>query len=375
MIRINFIGDVMFGELLENFRRGLRTTIEKQDVDPFEYVAPVLKQAELNVINLECVFSDSSKLKKPFSEILISPSKFIIHLAESNINIVNTANNHALDHGREAFEGSLDLLAQHGIKVIGYGRQGFFQKEPVVMELEGKKIGFLGYNISNFPDEDKRKYVRRIVDVISGVRSSLDTVVVSMHWGEEYTNIPPSYVVGFGKKLLQAGCDIIHGHHSHQIQGVMQVGNRIFAPSLGNFIFDQKIEENRMTAILQVEMDNGKLSYNYPVYYMNELYQPVPAPLHEGYIKEINDYLMDCLQEGGAARYEETIRNRIKAGHSKNRIRMRTGMLSHFWDYLPYIGNILSFKMGKKNIYSVIKSANDVNVETDQEDTPSQTLR
>lgn len=227
MIRINFMGDVMFGELLENFRRGLRTKLEKRSVDPFEHVGPVLKQAELNVINLECVFSDSSIRRKPFSEILISPKKFIRYLVYNNINVVNTANNHALDHGREAFEGSLDLLAHHGIKVIGYGRNSFFQEEPVVMVLEGKRIGFLGYNISNFPDADKRRHVDRIMDVVSGVRSFLDTIVISMHWGEEYTNIPPPYVVEFGRELLDAGCDILHGHHSHQIQGVMQVGNRI----------------------------------------------------------------------------------------------------------------------------------------------------
>jgi len=355
MISINFMGDVMFGELLENFRRGLRTTLKKRSVDPFEHVGPVLEKADLNVINLECVFSDSSIRRKPFSEILISPNKYIIHLAESNINIVNTANNHAMDHGRKAFEGSLDLLAHHGIKAIGYGRNSLFQEEPVVMVLDGRSIGFLGYNISNFPDADKRRHVGRIMDVVSGVRSSLDTIVVSMHWGEEYTNIPPPYVVEFGKELLGAGCDIIHGHHSHQIQGVLQDENRIFAPSLGNFIFDQKIDRNRITAILRVEIDNGKLSYEYPAYYMNELYQPVASPMHYGYIKEISEYLVDCYGKGGATRYEETVRRNVSAGHKRNRIRMRTGILSHFWDYLPYVGSILSFTRRKKDIFSVIK--------------------
>jgi len=354
------MGDVMFGELLENYRRGLGTTIEKRDVDPFEYVAPVLKQAELNVINLECVFADTSILKKPFSEILISPSKFIIHLAENNINIVNTANNHALDHGRKAFEESIDLLTQHGIKIIGYGKHGFFQEEPVVMELEGRSIGFFGYNISNFPDEDKRKHVSRIAGVISGARSALDTVVVSMHWGEEYTNIPPSYVVRFGRELFDAGCDIIHGHHSHRIQGVLRIGNRIFAPSLGNFIFDQKAEENRITAILQVEMNDGTLSFDYPAYYMNGLYQPVPAPMHEGYIREINDYLAACWEESGVVDYDETVRRKVRAGHKGNRLRMRRAMLGHFWDYLPYAWNILWFKLGKKGLYSVIRAERDI---------------
>jgi poly-gamma-glutamate synthesis protein (capsule biosynthesis protein) len=356
MFRINFMGDVMFGELLENFRRGLGTMLEKGSVDPFEYVAPLLKRTELNVINLECIFSDWSSRRKPFSDILISPNKYIIHLVENNINVVNTANNHALDHGREAFEESLELLAHHGIKVIGYQRNSFFQEEPVVMMLDGKRIGFLGYNISNFPDEDRRKHVTRIVDVISGIRPSLDSLVVSMHWGEEYTNIPPSYVVEFGKGMLEAGCDVIHGHHSHQIQGVIKVGDRIFAPSLGNFIFDQTLEANRITAVLQVEIhDEGEPTFSYMPYYMNDLYQPVPSPLYEGYIDKVNGYLAECLEEEGAARYEETVRNNVNAGHRGNRIDMRTRMLGHFWDYLPYAWNILMFRFKKEKIFSVIE--------------------
>jgi len=354
MIRINFMGDVMFGELLENYRRGLGTALERRGIDPFEHAAPVLKRAHLNVVNLECVFSDRSMRKKPFSDILVSPSKFVIHLVESNINIVNTANNHALDHGREAFEGSLELLAHHGIKTIGYRKNSFFQEEPAVMELEGRKIGFLGYNISNFPDEDKKRRIARIAGVVKGIRPSLDTIVVSMHWGEEYTNIPPPYVVAFGRELLEAGCDIIHGHHSHRIQGVLRDGGRIFAPSLGNFVFDQMVDENRLTAILQVEIRDGELDFRYSPYYMNDLYQPVPAPLHEGYIGKIDGLLAECWEEGRAALHEEAVRKMVEEGHRKNRLRMRTRMLSHFWDYLPYTAGLLSLAFGNERLFSVI---------------------
>ncbi|MCK4349872.1 MAG: CapA family protein [Candidatus Krumholzibacteria bacterium] len=356
MVRINFMGDVMFGELLENFRCGLKTTLEKRGVDPFEHVKPILKKADLNVINLECVFSDSSIRSKPFSWILISPEKFIRYLVDNNINIVNTANNHALDHGRDAFEGSLDILDHHGIKIIGYVKNGFFQEEPVAFEIDGMRVGFLGYNISNFPDADRRRHVDRIKSIVSGVRPSFDKIVVSMHWGEEYTNIPPPYVVGFGRELLGAGCDIIHGHHSHQIQGVIQDGGRIFAPSLGNFIFDQKIEKNRITAILQVEINDGKLSYEYPACYMNELYQPVASPKHNAYIKEVTEYLADCYEEADAGAYDETVRRNVSAGHNKNRIRMRVRMLSHFWNYMPYAGKILIYKLKKEKTFSVIDS-------------------
>ncbi len=359
MVKINFMGDVMFGELPDSFRRGLKSTLVKRGVDPFEHVKSLLEGADANAINLECVLSDVSIRSKPFSELLISPERFVEDLAGAHINVANTANNHSLDHGKQAFERSLGLLKDHGISVIGYRVDDFFQKEPVVLELRGKRVGFLGYNISNFPDEDKKKCMERIVAIAAGVRPFLDTLVVSMHWGEEYTNIAPPYVVRFGKDLLQAGCDIIHGHHSHQIQGVIKDGNKIFAPSLGNFIFDQKIDRCRITAVLQTNIQDGGISFEYPAFYMNDLYQPVRSPAHDAYVAKITEYLAYSCGEGGAEAYAEKVRENVHAGHASNRIRLRVNMLSHFWDYLPYARQMLSFMLKKPRIYSVIKTSSD----------------
>ena len=136
MARINFMGDVMFAELLENYHKGLRTVLEKRNIDPFEHVRPLLTESDFNVINLECVLSDSSILDRPFSEILIAPESSLRFLTDNRINVVNTANNHALDHGRKEFDRSVGILKGAGIHVIGYDAGSFFQEEPILAELE-----------------------------------------------------------------------------------------------------------------------------------------------------------------------------------------------------------------------------------------------
>jgi poly-gamma-glutamate synthesis protein (capsule biosynthesis protein) len=355
MAKINFMGDVMLGELLENFRCGLRTTLEKSGMDPFEHVRPILKDGDLNVINLECVLSDSSALHDPFSKILIAAEKSVNFLSANKINIVTTANNHALDHGTKAFERSVGLMRSLGIQVIGYNESGFFQREPAVAEVSGRKIGFLGYNISNFPDADKRSVIDKIKTVTVEARKSVDTVVISMHWGEEYTNIPPPYVIEFGRELLDAGCDILHGHHSHQIQGVLQDGNKLFAPSLGNFIFDQKTNETQITAVLCVEIRDDGIAYEYMPCYMNDRYQPERTSAFDDYMMEINSYLSDSYSAGNEQRFEKIVAEKVKDGHRHNRIKMRMKMLGHFWDYLPYTRDILSFRVSKEKIFSVIE--------------------
>jgi len=354
MVKINFMGDVMFGELLENFKRGLKTRLDKKNIDPFEHVGLVLKKADLNVINLESVFSESSIRNEPFSEILISREKYVKHLVNNNINVVNTANNHSLDHGREAFERSIDILKANKIRVIGYDKNKYFQDEPVIVNLHGRKIGLLGYNIANFPDNEIKKIIDNIKNVISNISSFLDTIVISMHWGEEYTNIPPPCIVGYGRELLKAGCDILYGHHSHYIQGVIKDHNRIFAPSLGNFIFDQKGKANRITTILQTKINNGDLSYEYLAYCMNKNFQPVKAPEFEKYVDKISAYLHECYDVANQNKYKDIVEKKVRVGHRNNRILMRLKMLIHFWDYLPYTKRILSFKSSNEKLFSVI---------------------
>jgi len=344
----------MFGELLETYGSGLIATIDRQKVDPFAAVKPVLDEGDFNIVNLECVLSDESELDPPFSRILISPTRYLRFLTDNRINVVNTANNHALDHGVPAFERSCDLLRSHGIAIMGYDQGNWFQEEPVIRHADGQSIGFLGYNISNFPARDREYVVERITGAVKRTRSAVDLVVVSIHWGEEYTHIPPPYVVGYGKRLLEAGCDIIHGHHSHQVQGIHNDGRRLFAPSLGNFIFDQKVRDNRITAVLQVNTEGGRLAHRYLPYRMNDRFQPMPTPELAGYLAQLDGFLRKSLDATGSGAFDELISRRVRAGHNRNRVRMRLLMPSHFWDYLPHARAILGFRQSTRKMFSVV---------------------
>lgn len=345
----------MFGELLETLGNGLVSTLERTGVDPFAKARPLLDEGDFNVANLECVLSDRSALAPPFSRILISPERCVRFLADNRINVVTTANNHALDHGVAAFERSCDLLREHGIAVIGYDKGCYFQDEPVVLRAGGHAVGFLGYNIANFPAPDREAVVARAAAAVARARPAVDTLVVSIHWGEEYTHVPPPYVVPYAKRLLEAGCDVLHGHHSHQIQGVHTDGQRVFAPSLGNFIFDQKIANNRITAVLQVQVAADGLTHRYLPYRLNDLYQPEPAPELAGYLAQLDADLRECW-EGRGERLAEAVAARVRAGHTRNRVRMRAMMLAHFWDYLPYARQIIGFRQSRKKIFSVVDS-------------------
>ena len=285
------MGDIMLGDLLETYRRGLRRAIDQGHIDPLASVAPVLARSQLNIANLECVLSDYSRHAPPFSEILIAPERDIELLTKNHINAVTVANNHALDHGLAAFERSFDLLREHGILVFGYAPGVWFQEEPVLVTRSDRRIGLLGYNVANFPVPDRERVIANIEAVVKNVRASVDTLIVSIHWGEEYTNIPPSYVLEYGLRIIGAGVDIVHGHHSHQVQGVVVVDGSVLAPSLGNFVFDQLVPGNRITALLTVDVTDSTLHHHYVSYYINDDYQPEPAPMHQDYLEDLSKRL------------------------------------------------------------------------------------
>jgi len=363
MIKINFLGDIMLGELLENYKVGLKSTILRRKLNPFQYVKSILGNGDINIANMECVLSNESNKEKPFSEILISPEIFAKTLKENCIHIVNTANNHALDHGLNALNKSIDVLEKNNIKIIGYNRNNFFQKAPLIINMNKKNIGFLGYNSSNFSEKDIFRMKINIKKIIKESKEiyNLDYLVLSLHWGYEYTNIPSPKFIEIGKEFLECGCDILYGHHSHRLQGVIENNNKIFAPSLGNFVFDDTRKENRITSILRVNIIENQLSFKMLPFFINKNYQPQSAEKYGNYINKLNHdlqklYFSDIEEY---KKIEQKIKNKVKKEHRNNRKRLRFKMISHFWHYLPYLHMIFKSKIiNNKELFSVINGIN-----------------
>jgi len=90
-LRINFVGDIMLGELIENFKRGVKTKIEKKGIDPFEHCREEFNKAHLNVGNLECLLTDVTDKEYPISEILRAPKSFVKFLNINDIKALGIA--------------------------------------------------------------------------------------------------------------------------------------------------------------------------------------------------------------------------------------------------------------------------------------------
>jgi poly-gamma-glutamate synthesis protein (capsule biosynthesis protein) len=138
--------------------------------------------------------------------------------------IFNLNNNHILNYGPDGLSQTKQFL------VTDYFYDNFYIKE-----VNGLKFGFLGYDFITYPKTSKSE----IISQIKLHDPEVDWLIVSLHWGNEYLPAPETWRVNLARQLVDAGADIIHGHHPHVWQGIEVYKNKYIYYSLGNFIFDQ----------------------------------------------------------------------------------------------------------------------------------------
>lgn len=276
-----FVGDIMLsrsvGELMA----------KKGDYNlPFVNIADFLKSADLTFANLENpVSSRGINVGSKYS--FRADPKTIQGLKFAGIDIVSIANNHMWDYGREAFLDTMTHLTEAGINFTGGGHNSEEAHHPIIKDVRGTKVAFLAYTeflqsviagansagITRWSMDQMKK------DIVAAQEKS-DLVVVSFHWGDEYQTKHNLKQEQFAKAAIDAGADLIIGHHPHVIQEIEQYKDGWIAYSLGNFVFDQNFSKETMLGLaLEVKIVNKKIGeINKKEVAISKEYQPTDFP-------------------------------------------------------------------------------------------------
>lgn len=229
----------------------------------------IIDSSDVFMVNEEFPFSNrgSAAADKQFT-FRLPPEKVSI-FQELGIDIVTLANNHALDFGTDALLDTCDTLDQAGIARVGAGADLEEAKKPVIMDVKGKKIGFLGasrviptgsWNASaDRPGMLTTYDPALLLEEIKKVREQCDFVIVYVHWGIERDERPQDYQRTMGKQYIDAGADLVIGSHPHVLQGMEYYKGKPIVYSLGNFVFGSSIPK---TALLTADWDGENLSLN-----------------------------------------------------------------------------------------------------------------
>ena len=180
------------------------------------------------------------------------PRELAEAIAYAGYDTCSLASNHATDAGREGIVGTIGALDRAQVAHAGMALSPEARDEVTLLTAGDATVAHLSYtygfnNGELDPDESYLSNVideATILDEAQRARSAgADFVILSMHWGTNYTVEPDGLQIGIGPRLLASpDIDLILGHHAHVVQPVVQIGGEFLVYGLGNFLSNQSPE-------------------------------------------------------------------------------------------------------------------------------------
>lgn len=252
-LKLLFVGDIMgHGSQIESATIGKN----QYDYNPcFEYIAPILQQADLAIGNLELTLPG----KPPYQGYpqFRSPKALAPALRNAGFDLLVTANNHSNDSGLEGVLNTISTLEEYGFYQTGTfknqeTRDAFY---PLLIYKNGFRLAFLNYTYDtngiptrapSIVNEIKEDQIEKDMAVARQLQP--DAIIVIMHWGLEYQLQENVKQQALAQKLADWGADLIIGAHPHVVQPIETITTFLpdstekmvpIAYSLGNFISGQ----------------------------------------------------------------------------------------------------------------------------------------
>lgn len=290
-MKISFLGDI---SLNDDY-----VMLNKKGINPFKSLESTLDKSDYVVGNLECMAKGDqgeNELKKPR---LTTTVETLNYLNSIRLKVACLAHNHVYDHLEDGFIKTINFLKSHKIQYLGAGLSQKEAVNPLILILNNISVGFLNYvTIDTNPNlPDNAGIVLNIFDYekckknIYELKHHVNHVVLLLHWGGlvEGGNYPDWDQPRIAHALINAGADLIIGHHSHTIQPYEIFKDKYIFYSLGNFCFSDICfggEINRINRsgkqaiIINVSFEKSNYTVDY-ISYENRLNKFIRVPEYD----------------------------------------------------------------------------------------------
>ena len=241
IVTISATGDVTIGG---DTRKKATSIFDKQLATepsglsfPLENVRSIFEADDLTIVNFEGTLTNTkSATKNTYS--FAAPPEYVQALSANSVEAVSLENNHVMDHGEQGYADTCQTLADAGILYSGH------LGSSVLTTDTGVRIGMLSYQTfnGNYP----KIYAALEGDIAALREQGCQLVIVSYHWGEEKDYTPNERQVPLGRATIDAGADLVLGHHSHRMNPIEVYKGKYICYSLGNFSFAGNIRPDDM---------------------------------------------------------------------------------------------------------------------------------
>jgi poly-gamma-glutamate capsule biosynthesis protein CapA/YwtB (metallophosphatase superfamily) len=245
-----------------------------EPVTAFALSRDALRAADITFGNCESTYSTRGT-RHPMTrgEVRADPRN-VDALVDAGFDVMSFANNHHMDSGDDAFFDTLAELHGRGIATCGAGANLAEARLPAVIERKGTKVAFLGYSSILFPgyeaDADRpgcaplrvtttyeqvemeqpgsppaihtvpdADDLANLLDAVAAATRIADVVIVTPHWGLHFTPVVVAdYESVVARAAIDAGADLVLGHHQHILKPVEVYDGKVIFHGLGNFAMD-----------------------------------------------------------------------------------------------------------------------------------------
>ncbi len=196
----------------------------------FGEIRKLWDDGDLIFAQLETVFGDRDGVSmwEPGKRIsYLTDPRLLPHFAAGGFNLACLASNHTMDFGLGPIEFTRNSLGELGIATGGSGADLASARAPAVVEAKGRRVALLSYatddEVTNAGEDrpGNAPFSRQLVieDVLRA-RQSAEFVLVSVHKGREFVDFPSPEHQADCRAIVEAGADVILGHHPHFQQGI-----------------------------------------------------------------------------------------------------------------------------------------------------------
>ncbi len=270
MLRI--VGDISFTDGYFDAGFGVGSKLA-EGFDPFVHIKR--KKADLWIGNFEGVAAYvSNKIGTAAQQFRISPNH-LTHI--HHFDIYGCANNHAMQHGKQAYVQTVESLEMQGSKCFGMN-----DRRSIVVEHQGRKISLTGFSqrIDTWKEEPAYWHNPEYEEIKCeiGLLPQDAYKIVYVHWGNEFINYPSSQQKRFAHWLVDCGFDLVVGMHPHILQGYEMYKDKYIFYSIGNFVFDMAWEATQYGAIVNIDFSGGNVTLGTEYIRIEEDFTPVVVP-------------------------------------------------------------------------------------------------
>lgn len=289
------VGDIMLS-------RAVAKRMRQHGYDyPFASTSEFLRSADITFGNLETSITPGPEVQ-PFEMSFRADPESAVALRDAGFDVLSLANNHTPNFGENGLQDTMRYLDETGIIHVGAGTD-MEAHQPKSLTANGIRFAFLAYNDSDvvpasygagearlgtaFMDTE------RMQASVRAAKESADIVIVSMHSGTEYELFPNDSQTAFARAAIDAGAEIVIGHHPHVVQTMEQYRGKYIFYSLGNFVFDQMWSQDTRDglALRLVFTKDGVAGVSYHATEIHDYAQPrllEPGPHAERIVRRLN---------------------------------------------------------------------------------------